>query len=152
MEEKIEEGIPITPEEEFWMGKMREMTAASIKSVEEAGKQLIAMITVMEGIYAAVLAFSGIKELPKANIPAALFYISPIFLWLTSLFFALRIFKSRRYRYYSNSPDSAKETFQKIASFKYRNLNLAYFFLCFSFIVAGIGIVYWLYIGSTSGF
>ena len=151
-EEKIEEGIPLTPEEEFWMGKMREMTAASIKSVEEAGKQLIAMITVMEGIYAAVLAFSGIKELPKANIPAALFYISPIFLWLISLFFALRIFKSRKYRYYSNSPDSAKETFHQIAAFKYRNLNLSYFFLCLSFVVAGAGIVYWLYLGSTSGF
>ena len=142
--EKVEEGTPLTPEEEFWMEKMREMTAASIKSVEEAGKQLIAMITVMEGIYAAVLAFSGIKELPKANIPAALFYISPIFLWLISLFFALRIFKSRRYRYYSNSPDSAKETFHQIAAFKYQNLNLSYFFLCLSFVVAGGGILYWL--------
>ena len=46
-EEKVEEGIPLTAEEEFWMEKMREMTAASIKSIEEAGKQLIAMITVM---------------------------------------------------------------------------------------------------------
>ena len=56
-EEKIEEGIALSPEEEFWMAKMREMTADSIKSVEEAGKQLIAMITVMQGIYVSVLTF-----------------------------------------------------------------------------------------------
>ena len=147
-EEEIEEGIPLTEEDEFWMEKIRGMTAASIKSIEEGAKQLIAMITVMEGVYAAVLAFSGIKQIPKANIWAALIYISPIFLWLISLFFALRVFKSREYHYYSISPDSARETFQQIASFKYKNLNRAYYFLCLSFAIAAAGIFYWLYMGS----
>ena len=90
-EEKIEEGIPLTPDDEFWITKMKEITADSIKSIEEAGKHIIGMITVMQGIYAAVLAFSGIKEIPEANILAAIFYVSPILLWLISLFFALRV-------------------------------------------------------------
>jgi hypothetical protein len=107
-EEKIEEGLPLTQEEEFWMGKMRDVAADSIKSVKDAGKQIAGMITVLQGVYAAVLAFSGIKEIPKANLIAGAFYISPIFLWLVSLFFALRIFKTEKYRYFENSPDSAK--------------------------------------------
>lgn len=144
-EEKIHEGIPLTQDEEFWMKKMKEITADSIKSVEEAGKQLIGMITIMEGIYAAVLAFSGIKEIPNANLLAAIIYISPIFLWLISLFFTLRVFKSQKYYYYSNSPDSSKEIFQKIVAFKYKNLNLAYLFVCISFVIAAGGIFYWLY-------
>ena len=39
-EDKIEEGIPVTMEDEFWLNKMRDITAESIKSVEEAGKQV----------------------------------------------------------------------------------------------------------------
>jgi hypothetical protein len=145
MNDDITNGTPLRPEEEFWMEKMRQVAADSIKSVEEAAKQLVGMITVMEGIYAAVLAFSGIKEVPKGSIIGVAFYALPIALWLVSLFFALRVFKSRRYRYYSNSPDSASETFQKIADFKYKNLNAAYAFICISFLVALGGIMYWLY-------
>ncbi len=146
-EEQVEEGIPLSSDDEFWLTSMQEMTANSIKSIEEAGKQLIGMITVMQGVYAAVLAFSGIKKIPESNIIAALIYISPIFLWLISLFFALRVFKSRAYVYYTNSPDSSRAIFQRIANFKYRSLNLSYLFLCLSFFVAGMGILYWLYIG-----
>lgn len=148
-EEKIEEGLPLTQEEEFWMGKMRDVAADSIKSVEDAGKQIAGMITVLQGVYAAVLAFSGIKEIPKANLIAAIFYISPIFLWLISLFFALRIFKTEKYRYYENSPDSSKETFRQIVDHKQKNLDRAYFFLCVSFVVAASGILYWLYMGGS---
>lgn len=148
MNEEVTNGIPLTAEEEFWMDKMRQIAADSIKSVEEAAKQLIGMITVMEGIYAAVLAFSGIKEVPKGSILAVIVYALPIVLWLVSLFFALRVFKTKKYHYYSNSPDSAAETFQKIADFKYKNLNVAYIFVCISFLVAAGGIMYWLYCGS----
>lgn len=147
-DEIIEEGIPLSTEEEFWMSKMREMAGNSVKSVEEAAKQLIAMITVLEGIYTAVLAFSGIKEIPKGSLWAVIFYASPILLWLVSLFFALRVFKTQKYRYYSNSPDSAKAIFNKIRDFKYRNLNWSYYFVCVSFVVAAAGIMYWLYCGS----
>ena len=148
-EEIIEEGTPLTTEDEFWMARMREMAGNSIKSVEEAAKQLIAMITVMEGIYGAVLAFSGIKEIPQGKVWAVFFYVSPILLWLVSLFFALRVFKTQKYQYYSNSPDSAAATFNKIAEFKYKNLNLSYAFVCISFVIAAIGIMYWLYVGSS---
>lgn len=148
-EEEIEDGIPLSSDDEFWLKQLQEMTASSIKSIEEAGKQLISMITVMQGIYAAVLAFSGIKKIPESSIIAALIYISPIFLWLTSLFFALRVFKTKKYHYYSNSPDSAQNTFQEIAANKQKNINIAYVFLCLSFFVAAMGILYWLYIGGS---
>jgi len=144
-EEKIEEGIPLTLDEEFWMTKMKDITADSIKSIEEAGKHIIGMITVMQGIYAAVLAFSGIKEIPEANILSAIFYVSPILLWLISLFFALRVFITKKYVYYTNSPDSAKDTFLKISACKQKNLKISYFFLCLSFVIAVLGILYWLY-------
>ncbi len=148
-EEKIDEGIFLTPDEEFWMKKMKDIAAGSIKSIEEAGKHIIGIITVMQGIYAAVLAFSGIKEIPEANLPAAVFYVSPILLWLVSLFFVLRVFKTKKYNYYSNSPGSAKETFIEISAYKQKNLNVSYFFLCLSFVIAVLGILYWLYIGTT---
>jgi len=146
-DEIIEEGIALTSEDEFWMCKMREMTANAVKSVEEAAKQLIAMITLIGGIYGAVLAFSGIKEIPKGSLWAVLFYASPILLWLVSLFFALRVFKTQTYHYYSNSPDSAEAMFKNIRDFKYRNLNWSHFFVCVSFLVVAVGIMHWLYCG-----
>ncbi len=147
-EENIENGLPLSNEDKIWLERMKNLTTDSIKSVEEAAKQLIAMITVMQGIYAAVLAFSGIKRIPEDNLIAALFYALPIVLWLLSLFFALNVFKSRKYQHYSNSPDSCKETFNKIANYKYRHLNLSYACFVLSFLVAIAGIMYWLYTGA----
>ncbi|MEE9613719.1 MAG: hypothetical protein V3W31_02045 [Thermodesulfobacteriota bacterium] len=148
--EVIEEGKPLDAEDVFWLKKAKELTADSIKSVEEAGKQLIAMITVMEGIYAAVLAFSGIKTIPANSLPAAVAYVSPIFLWLVSLFFAIRIFKTKEYSFHAKSPDSVKQTFLDIAKYKQENLERAYTFLCISFAVSALGILYWLYTGNVA--
>lgn len=144
---KIIEGMPVTAEDEFWLNTLKKITADSIESIENAGKQLISMITVLEGIYTAVIAFSGIKEIPRGNVLASIFYILPILLWLVSLFFALRIFKTQKFVYYSNSPDSAKRTFWEIARRKQRNLDIAYICLCVSFVIAAGGIFYWLFAG-----
>ena len=143
-----EPGIPLTEDETFWMAKMRELAGGSVGAVEESAKQLITMITVMQGIYAAVLAFSGIKEMPRGNLWALILYALPILVWLVSLFFALRVSKVREYRYYETSPDSAKDTFLKIAKNKHRDLRLAYILFTISFIIAAIGIFYWLYSAS----
>lgn len=146
-EEKIEQGIKITPDDEFWVQKMHELIANSIISIEEAAKQLINMITVMQGIYVAVLSFSGIKEISKDSFFVGLFYISPIFLWLFSLFFVLAVFKTQKYNYYSNSPDSSEKTFWEIAEYKQTNLDDAYKLFCIGFSIAAFGILYWLCIG-----
>ncbi|MCP4581691.1 MAG: hypothetical protein GY839_08715 [candidate division Zixibacteria bacterium] len=147
-DDQIQEGEPLTDDDTFWLDKMKEITGKSIDSVEEAAKQLIGMITVMQGIYAAVLAFSGIKEIPQGNIWYVVLYALPIFGWLAALFYALRVLKSKKYRYYSNSPDNAKETYQKIADFKYTNLTMAYWLICGSFLIVALGIGYWLYLGA----
>ncbi len=148
-DEKIQKGEVLSPEDIFWMDKMREMAGKSLESIEAAAKQLIAMITTMQGIYAAVLAFSGIKTIPKDSKWAALFYALPIILWLVSLYFALQVFKSCKYKYVETSPDAAKDTFQKIADHKYNMLDWAYISFTVSFLIALAGIMYWLYIGGT---
>ena len=147
-DEKIEEGILLTDDDKFWLKRMQDIVGDSIKSVEEAAKQLVVMITVMEGIYAAVLAFSGIKEIPKGSLIAAVLYALPIFLWLFALFFALMVFKSKRYTYISDSPDHAKQIFEKIVEYKHKMLNCAFVFVTISFIFAAMGIIYWLIQGS----
>lgn len=142
----ITEGEDLTPDDLFWLNQMRQLAADSIKSVEEAAKQLIAMITVLQGIYAAVLAFSGIKEVPKGDLLATIAYALPIALWLIALGFAIAVFKVKRHTYYVNSPDSAHDTFKSIADRKYKHLNRAYAILTLSLLVALIAIAYWLYL------
>jgi len=148
-EDKIEKGLVPSPDDIFWMGKMQELAGKSLESIEAAAKQLIAMITTMQGIYAAVLAFSGISTIPKGSKWAAFFYALPILLWLVSLFFGLQVFKTRKYKYYEGSPDSAKDTFQKISDYKHDKLDWAYSCFAFGFLIALVGIMYWLYKGAT---
>ncbi len=52
-EEKIEEGKRLTPDDTFWMKRMLKIAADSPKAIEGAAKQLIGMITVIQGLYAA---------------------------------------------------------------------------------------------------
>ncbi len=140
-----EKGIPLSKSEEFWIGKLRELRAGSISAIEEAAKQLVTMITVMQGIYAAVLAFSGIKEMPRGNVLALICYALPIFLWLAALFFALMVSHPRAYHCQEDSPE---ETFDTIAKFKYQRLRLSFILVVISFVIAAGGIMYWLYTAS----
>lgn len=144
---EIEKGIPLSKDDDFWLKKMKDMSGDSIKSIEESAKQIIGMITVMEALYTAVLAFSGIKEMSSGGMLASAFYVSPILLWLVSLYFAIRVLKSKTYEFYSNSPDDCKNKFYSIAKDKYRDLNLSFLFLALSFGIAIVGIFYWLYCG-----
>ena len=148
-EEDVIEGLPPSARDKFWMEKMSDLTAASITSVENAAKQLSGVMTVLQGIYTAVLTFSSMKEIPKGNIIAAVVYAAPILLWVIALFFILRVYMSHKYDYYSNSPDSSEVTFRKIALYKYNNLYKAYLCTAISFFIVLAGIFYWLYKGGT---
>ncbi|GAG27335.1 unnamed protein product [marine sediment metagenome] len=140
--DRLGKSAHITDEDRFWMKTMSEMAGKSIDSIEAAAKQLVTMITVVEGVYAAGLVF-------KANSAVMLFIIGlPFILWLVSLFFALQVFKSKKYPYFSKSPSLAKNTFYEIADYKQKHLDWAYATFAVSFIIAIATIVYGLCTGS----
>ncbi len=78
--------IPVEPNP-FWRENARKLVGESISTIEDVAKQLIAVNSLLEGIYFHAIAFSDVKPLLTNWIAAV--YLAPIFLWLLSLVFAV---------------------------------------------------------------
>ncbi len=55
-------GEPVTELDEFWLETARTAVRESIASLEEAAKQLIGAVTLVEGIYFAAISFSDLRK------------------------------------------------------------------------------------------
>ena len=77
--------------DQFWLDTARTAVKESVASLEEAAKQLIGAVTLVEGIYFAAVSWSDMKTIMAVQgwmawLRIALF-VSPIVLWLACLFF-----------------------------------------------------------------
>ena len=141
-------GEPVTELDEFWLETARTAVRESIASLEEAAKQLIGAVTLVEGIYFAAISFSDLRKVmavqgTEANLRIVLF-VSPIVLWLVCLFFAVRVFTPKNYRTNLSSPQLAEQLYQDLVSYKHRNLKRAYWALLAGFVPLVVAVVYYL--------
>ena len=109
-------GELVTELDEFWLQTARGTVTESISSLEEAAKQLISAVTLVEGIYFAAVSFSDLREVmavqgTDAWLRIALF-VSPIVLWLIRLFFAVRVFTPETYKTNPSSPQLAEKVYR----------------------------------------
>jgi hypothetical protein len=141
-------GEPITELDEFWLETARTAVRESVASLEEAAKQLIGAVTLVEGIYFAAISFSDLRKVmavqgTEANLRIVLF-VSPIVLWLVCLFFAVRVFTPKNYETNLSSPQLAEQLYQDLVSYKHRNLKRAYWALLAGFVPLVVAVVYYL--------
>ncbi len=126
----------------FWRENAQKLVSESISTIEEVAKQLIALNSLLEGIYFSALSFSEIK--PGLTGFAAAIYLSPILLWLLSLVFAVLTLSPKSYTININSSSDSKEKFNEIISKKYRMLAWSEVFLILSFIALFTAVAYYL--------
>lgn len=141
-------GEPVTDLDEFWVDTARTSVKESVASLEEAAKQLITAVTLVEGIYFAAVSWSDMKKVMAASgteawLTIALF-VSPIVLWLACLFFAVRVFTPENYKTNLSSPEMAERFYRKMVRYKHRNLKRAYWALLFGFVPMLAAIVCYL--------
>ena len=141
-------GEPVTELDEFWLETAKTAVCESIASLEEAAKQLIGAVTLVEGIYFAAISFSDLRKVmavqgTEANLRIVLF-VSPIILWLVCLFFAVRVFTPETYKTNLSSPQLAKQLYQDLVSYKHRNLKRAYWALLAGFVPLVVAMVFYL--------
>ena len=141
-------GEPVTELDEFWLETARTAVRESIASLEEAAKQLIGAVTLVEGIYFAAVSFSDLKSVmavqgTEANLRIVLF-VSPIVLWLICLFFAVRVFTPKTYKTNLSSPELAEKVYRQTVGYKHRNLKRAYWALLAGFVPLVVAVVYYL--------
>ena len=131
-------GEPVTELDEFWLDTARTAVKESVASLEEAAKQLITAVTLVEGIYFAAVSWSDMQKVMAASgseawLTIALF-VSPIVLWLFCLFFAVRVFTPEIYKTNLSSPEMAEQFCRKMVRYKHRNLKRAYWALLSGFV------------------
>jgi hypothetical protein len=141
-------GEPVTELDEFWLETARTAVRESVASLEEAAKQLIAAVTLVEGIYFAAISFSDLRKAmavqgPEAWLRIGLFVL-PIVLWLVCLFFAVRVFTPKNYETNLSSPELAEQFYRELVGYKHRNLKRAYWALLAGFVPLVISVVYYL--------
>jgi hypothetical protein len=141
-------GEPVTELDEFWLETARTAVRESVASLEEAAKQLIGAVTLVEGIYFAAISFSDLKEaLAVQDLKGwflVLLFVSPIVFWLISLAYAVRVFAPQTYRTNLQSPDLAKEMLMKMVAYKHQQLRRAHAALLLGFGLMMANIVIYL--------
>jgi hypothetical protein len=141
-------GEPVTELDEFWLETARTAVRESIASLEEAAKQLIGAVTLVEGIYFAAISFSDLQKVMavqgmEAWLRIGLFVL-PIVLWLICLFFAVRVFTPETYKTNLSSPQLAEQLYQDLVRYKHRNLKRAYWALLAGFVPLVVAMVFYL--------
>lgn len=134
----------ITPEPNpFWRENAQKLVGESISTIEEVAKQLIAVNSLLEGIYFHAITFSDVKP-AIATTWIAVIYLAPIFLWLMSLVFAVLTLSPNVYKININSSSASKETFEEIVSNKHGMLKVSGFFLIISFVALMVAMGHYL--------
>jgi hypothetical protein len=145
----LDKTLPSTPAsnlDKFWIDTMRKQTQGSTKSIEDAAKQMIVIISLLQTIYFAAVSFSNLKSALILNDPWVFLFLSPIALWLISLTLAILVFIPRRYDTNLESPTKSEKTFNDITSFKANILFYSYIVLVIGFLMLLISIFVYLYI------
>jgi hypothetical protein len=141
-------GAVVSSLDNFWLETARGSVKESIGSLEEAAKQLITAVTLLQGIYFAAISFSDVKKAMDVEGVLGwlriLLFVAPIILWLACLILAVQVFKPETYTTNLSSPDLAKETLMKIVRYKKEKLDQAYLMLLIGFIPLIGAILYYL--------
>lgn len=122
----------------FWIETARGLAAESVRSIEEAARQVIAIASLAQAAYFAAVSFSRAHEAlaryaSGEQIIIALALVSPLVCWVISLYFAVRVFKPETYQTNLDSPELAESLYREVVAYKRRKLQAAYWFLVLGF-------------------
>lgn len=125
-----DEDLPVAPNPnlKFWKDTTRRLLGESIKSIEEAAKQIIGVAGILEGLYFHAIAYSDIRGSLYGFLLVVL-YVLPLALWLVSLGCAILVFFPRTYDINISSWRESKAAFERILAHKHDMLKWAGLFL-----------------------
>lgn len=117
---------------------------AGLLTLQEAAKQFGVVVPVLQAAYFAAVSTSDLKKVIYGSWTWAVLFAFPAFLWLISLFLAIRIFIPPLV-----SPEARKApaAYEHIVRNKYRLLRLSQYFLLIGLLSMTINVViYFAYI------
>ncbi len=117
--------LPIAgdPSLSFWKTNAKNLLGESIKSLEEAAKQIIGVAGILEGLYFHAVTYANVRG--KLTPFTLLIYLAPIAFWLASLTLALLVFFPRAYDTNINSAKASRLAFEEVVAYKHGMLKAA---------------------------
>ncbi len=130
-------GRPPSPEHRFWHQAIQEIRKDAVKTVEDAAKQLIALVTLLSGLYFHAITFSQLPKGAALNVAGLLFdmkvlFVGPLAVWVLCLLAATLVLIPRRYMLSPYAPDEAESVVEQALAQKYRWLRVALVLLILS--------------------
>lgn len=136
-------GLQQSSDDIHWINLQWKIIDESLSVIKGAANQLIGSVTVLQGLYFAVVSFSDLKTKfgPSIGWTYTLLFISPIIFWLITIGLALLVIAPWRFTAYVTSPSEAKNNYEALTKIKYLELKIAYFALFLGFLAIIIGII-----------
>lgn len=141
---KVIDELPVIAAEPnpFWKENAKKLISESISTIESVAKQIIVVTSLLEGLYFHAITFSNLRG--SLSDSMLWIYLSPLLLWLASLFFAMWTLSPKAHDININSSRDSKETFENIASVKHLKLKVSEALLLASFLPLMIAVYYYL--------
>jgi len=127
----------------FWREMARDTVKNSAATIEETAKQLIAVISILEGLYFHAITFGDLRGKITELLPL-LTYLSPLIFWLFALIAASLVLFPRTYELNINSSEAAKRLHEDMIPRKYLFLvlSLAWMVIGMIFLIVAL----WVYL------
>jgi hypothetical protein len=144
MESGVMSELPtIIPEPDpFWRQNAQKLVEGSVDTLDNMAKELIALVSLLEGLYFHAIAFSDLRGTLGGWL--IWIYIAPIAIWMASLLFAVLTLFPKTYNINIGSSRNSKETYEQIVSKKHFRLTIAAALLVFSFLPLMVAVYYYL--------
>jgi hypothetical protein len=144
----------VADEIEYWLNVKLQANPEGIRHLEEAAKEVIVITSFLQGIYFAAISFSDLKKVGDiGNFWFDVFVMLSLFAfvsWMSSLYFATRVFMPEYYPAGSSSSELSEQArqicnaYSKSLDHKYKNLRLSFNLLWISFFPLAINILIYL--------
>ena len=133
----------IIPEPDpFWRENAKKLVEGSVDTLDNMAKQLIVLVSLLEGLYFHAIAFSDLKGTLSGLL--IWIYLASIALWMASLLFAVWTLFPKTYTINIGSSRNSKEIYEQIVSMKHFRLKIAAAFLVLSFLPLMVAVYYYL--------
>ena len=117
-------GTVPTEDELFWPAAMRKVQTGLVTSTQSAAKALLSWALVGWTVVVVAL-ISGVVGRTDSDSIGLVIWLLPLGWWTLTAVWALRVFTIRRYRYFSNSPDSAHKAIERLTRKKTEHMYWA---------------------------
>jgi hypothetical protein len=123
--EKIYSSAPSEADDDIWLEEGKRMVTESLSTVRNAAGAMIMALGMLQGVYLAVLGF-GENQLACFSLLQKMLFVSPLLLWLASLYLCLAVVMTRKITVFANSPSDIRAKSTHMLLKKQLQLQLAF--------------------------